>query len=445
MLSYLFRRASIAAAILLLFGLLDRAHAGAGTSGGNILSIGVGARAIGMGEAYTAQADDISSIYWNPAGIAILNQSQASFMYIQQFQETSYSHGAVATPLENGGVGGSIDYQSFGSIRGMDSHANPTGDVSAYGAVGTVSGALFAGPWAGGVSMKGVQSKLADVTARGVAWDVGGMWVCQRPVFNGTFRLGATMRNLGTGLKFLDQRDPFPYEYRFGAALVQMLDKKLNASLDVGKQRDVRPGVYSGVEYWVIPNLALRGGYVGTSQEGMGLRMGVGLRIKDISFDYAYSSYGDLGMSHLYEVVFRFGVIRPALTPEEREILRKGKIAMAHDDYDRATLLFSSLADMEPHYRPVRRLLKTAMMGVEQQERLANAPPNLQQLFPSLEDDPEVREIADLFNESKEAEKLAALRDTAQPNAESNTLAPYIPSSAAPTPTDGEKQGPAHE
>src|ERR1700685_4163874 len=72
--------------------------AAAGTSGGPILSIPVGARAIGMGEAFTAMADDVSSLYWNPAGLAILNQGQASFMYNPSIQNLTYNDAAVAVP-----------------------------------------------------------------------------------------------------------------------------------------------------------------------------------------------------------------------------------------------------------------------------------------------------------------------------------------------------------
>src|SRR5437764_9535450 len=91
--------------------------ASAGTSGGNVLNIPVGARAIAMGEAFTAQADDVSSLYWNPAGIAILNQSQASFMYNQFLKDQTYNNVSVVTPLENGGIGGSLSYLSFGQIK----------------------------------------------------------------------------------------------------------------------------------------------------------------------------------------------------------------------------------------------------------------------------------------------------------------------------------------
>src|SRR5262247_2580132 len=84
-----------------------------GTSGATVLNIPVGARAIGMGEAYTAVADDASSLYWNPAGIAFLNQSQAAFMYNQLYNNLNYHNAALALPLENGGLGASISYLTY--------------------------------------------------------------------------------------------------------------------------------------------------------------------------------------------------------------------------------------------------------------------------------------------------------------------------------------------
>ena len=63
-----------------------------------------GARAIAMGEAYTAQADDASSLYWNPAGLALMRERQASFMYDQMYQGMSFQNANVGIPLENGAI-----------------------------------------------------------------------------------------------------------------------------------------------------------------------------------------------------------------------------------------------------------------------------------------------------------------------------------------------------
>jgi len=403
-----------------------------GTSGGLILDTPVGARAIAMGEAYTAQADDVSSLYWNPAGIALLNQSQASFMYNQSFQGLNYQNGAVATPLENGGIGGSISYLSFGQINGFDTSRNPTGDVNAYSGVATVGGGFLLGPLSLGLNMKTVRAQLADVSATGVVGDVGGIWTLQHEVYGGTLRLGATVRNWGTGLKFIDQNDPFPLQWRLGAAAVQMMNKKLNVSVDVGQERDVRAAGYGGIEYWIIPLIALRVGYAGTDQQGNGLRAGIGLKVKDFSFDYAYSGYGDLGMSHRYEVSWRFGTIHPILTPEERALLRRAKLAMAQERYGEATMLFDSLIKMEPRYRPARRLIKTTMRDLEGQEReeAMTRPVGLQA---NGKDDGAIdaQELTELLQLSEDSAKVAAARDHEVPKTEEETLAPIVPGNTA--------------
>lgn len=342
---------------------------GVGTSGGNILSIGVGARAIAMGEAYTAMADDVSSLYWNPAGLALLNQSQASFMYNQFLKDLTYQNAGVALPLENGGVGASLSYLTYGQIQGFDPAGNPTGNVNAYSGVGTVGGAWLGDTWSAGFNVKGVQESLADVKANGVAADFGATLVYPHEVKGGTLRAAATLRNLGSGLKFIDQTDPFPREWRVGMSALEMLNRRLNLSMDYGQERDNDGAIYAGAEYWFFPFFALRAGYAGSHTEGSGLRAGVGLKFKDLSFDYAYSNYGDLGLSHRYELTVRFGVINPRLTPEERKLFRRAKLAMAQERYGEATQLLDALIQMEPTYRPFRRLVRVAMSGYERDER----------------------------------------------------------------------------
>lgn len=388
-----------------------------------------------MGQAYTAQADDVSSLYWNPAGIAILNQSQASFMYNQLVQGQTYSNIAVATPLENGGIGGSVSYLGFGSISGYDANANPTGNVNAYSGVGTLGGAWLLGPLSLGANIKGVQTQLADVSATGVAADLGGLWTFQQPVMGGTLRAGATVRNIGSGQNFINQNDPFPLEWRLGVAAVQMMDRKLNASLDYGKQIDLPGALYTGVEYWVVPTLALRLGYAGTDQEGSGLTAGLGLKVKNFSFDYAYASYGDLGMTQQFEISMRFGAIRPTLTPEEREMFKRAKLAMVQGRYDEAYLLLDSLMTMEPHYRPFQVYGRLAMKDFEQQEKAAQSVGTVNFTARAANDNTiDEQELTDLLQQSDEADALAKSKGT--PSAEESTLAPLILTPANPAPED---------
>lgn len=59
---------------------------------GEFLRIPVGARALGMGGAFIAIANDGSSFYYNPAGVAISGSGILSFMYSSQF-------GGITNPL----------------------------------------------------------------------------------------------------------------------------------------------------------------------------------------------------------------------------------------------------------------------------------------------------------------------------------------------------------
>jgi hypothetical protein len=52
---------------------------------GEFLSLGVGARALGMGGAFVAICDDASAGYWNPAGLQQIRQKEIIFMHAETF------------------------------------------------------------------------------------------------------------------------------------------------------------------------------------------------------------------------------------------------------------------------------------------------------------------------------------------------------------------------
>ncbi|MFQ5770148.1 MAG: hypothetical protein ACE5HX_06410 [bacterium] len=57
----------------------------AGEYAAEFLRIGVGARALGMGGAYVALANDGTAVFWNPAGLAQINALQLSFTHAPMF------------------------------------------------------------------------------------------------------------------------------------------------------------------------------------------------------------------------------------------------------------------------------------------------------------------------------------------------------------------------
>lgn len=68
---------------------------------GEFLRYGVGGRALGMGRAFTAVADDASAIYWNPGGLAGLYQKGFNLMFMSAdlYGGTKYSYWAAGIPL----------------------------------------------------------------------------------------------------------------------------------------------------------------------------------------------------------------------------------------------------------------------------------------------------------------------------------------------------------
>jgi long-subunit fatty acid transport protein len=62
-----------------------------GTIGGQFLKLGVGARAVGMGAAFASVADDASSVYWNPAGVARITRNVININHCDWAADISFS------------------------------------------------------------------------------------------------------------------------------------------------------------------------------------------------------------------------------------------------------------------------------------------------------------------------------------------------------------------
>ena len=85
----------------------------AGNTTAAFLKIGVGARPIGMGNAFTAVADDINSLAWNPAGLSLLSRRELGVMHSELFADTRYDFLGYAHPMKTGTLGLGINYLSL--------------------------------------------------------------------------------------------------------------------------------------------------------------------------------------------------------------------------------------------------------------------------------------------------------------------------------------------
>ena len=70
--------------------------------GGDFMSVGAGARALGMGSAHAAITNDVTAAYWNPAGLASVEKIDIAYMHSERFAGiVSYDYGAIAYPLKD--------------------------------------------------------------------------------------------------------------------------------------------------------------------------------------------------------------------------------------------------------------------------------------------------------------------------------------------------------
>src|SRR5205814_8474887 len=68
---------------------------------GEFMKIPVGARAIGMGGAFSAVTDDATAPYWNPAGMVYLPYREAMLQHAEQFGSLlNHDVGSVVVPLK---------------------------------------------------------------------------------------------------------------------------------------------------------------------------------------------------------------------------------------------------------------------------------------------------------------------------------------------------------
>lgn len=179
--------------------------------GADFLAGGVDARALGMGGAYVAHADEVSAGYWNPAGLSHLTHPEISYMHVERFAgAVSFDYGAGAMPISDRSSLGISVFRSgvndiVNTLNAWDPVLNqPKPNYeSLITTFSAADWALFASysrtlneSWAVGINFKGIRRTIGDFAdAWGYSVDVGAQWRSDR------YRLGVTVQDLSTMLQ----------------------------------------------------------------------------------------------------------------------------------------------------------------------------------------------------------------------------------------------------
>lgn len=292
-----------------------------GTTGFQFLKLGVGARPVAMGSAYTAVADDANALFWNPAGLGMNQSFQGTVMIMNLFQSVTYAGVGVTTPFSkfiSAGLAGS--YLSASDTRrdiyGREQGSFPISDFS----IGPGLAIIPIKNLTLGGAIKFLGSRLDSFSAYAISADAG---IIYSPVKY--FYLGSSLLHLGTSRRFISNWESQPTNLRIGAAgKFPIYNHSLVIASDLSVYSDNRPDLSIGAEARIKLTdimklkgkdqwLAVRAGYQTGYHLGIwsGISFGIGYEYEiaqmlNLVLDAVYFSYGFLGDSERVSLSLRY-------------------------------------------------------------------------------------------------------------------------------------------
>jgi hypothetical protein len=324
-----------------------------GTTACNFLEIGIGSAGNSMGEAYVSVTHDLSSIYWNPSGLAYMETNEVQFMYQPWLVDTYIGFAGAAIVLPRIGTFGlSITNMDFGrtdvTTMDMQEGTGETFAASEY-AIGFSYARKIVQWFAFGATGKWVSSGIWHLNANALALDLGVMVNTPFFSFAGNpdhgMTIGMSISNYGTKIKYdgIDLLVPIdilpdengnykdlegqyrlqgwelPLIFRIGASVTPIVTdyQKLTLAVDALHPNNNSESINVGAEYQLnalgVGQFYLRGGYRGylMDESQYGATFGGGIHFalmgnRLIKIDYAYRDLGILGYSSVYTIGVTF-------------------------------------------------------------------------------------------------------------------------------------------
>ncbi len=313
-----------------------------GTTAAKFLSIGVGPRANAMGGAYSAVANDASSMYWNPSGIAFVEKFQGIFTYTQMFADVNLNYFGIVIPTgEMGNIGISVTALNIGEMD-VTTELRPEGTGETFSSGSYAFGLSYAkfitDNFIFGATFKYIKEDIFNSSAEGIAFDIGTIF--HTPFYGVKFassitNFGTKMNITGDDLIIRYDQDPttrgnnetvdaklstdffeLPLRLQIGLSkdFIFAEGQRLTIATDANYPNDNNQWVNVGGELALFHELvSLRAGYkaifLDESQEG--LTFGFGLKYDQsnslaIQVDYAFQKLEYLDNTHSFGIMLSF-------------------------------------------------------------------------------------------------------------------------------------------
>lgn len=344
--------------------------------------LGMGARALAMGKAFTAVADDATAVYWNPGGLAQLQQMELGACHVFLNEGTLYDTLAYAYPWYKLGAFAVAGLNvRTGDIERRDDHdyLQGTFDYSQSQGLLAFGGTLFPGLGAGLV-VKLERQNLDTYQSLGVGMDLG---VLYNP--GNVFSFGIMLRNiLSPEIKLIDPVT-LPMNATLGVAYRYAVDQAKNhrllISLDAEKPALASLQLHGGLEYRMYQIVSLRAGWDRDRLLG-----GAGVEVGGAELDYALTYREPNGSLQMLSLSWKFGLPVAEADKERRtrrtaEIFNRlvqeefskhrnsGAAFLNHDQFENAALEFKRALGWNPDKNTEADLARALTLGKMQTVR----------------------------------------------------------------------------
>ncbi|UCE07161.1 MAG: PorV/PorQ family protein [bacterium] len=301
------------------------------------LNIDVGARAVGMGGTFTCVDNDVSALFWNPAGISKIKGGVVKLNHTQWIADMKQYALAAAYGTKNIGTfgftfimmdNGSIERTIPDPLQSRGFSVEGTYNVGQWVA-GLAYGRQITNKFSIGGQVKYAFQDLGDVVVAETAEDSVGHKVNNQKgtlAFDfGTLyyfgfkdlRIGMSIRNFSRPVKYSYESFNLPITFKVGLAMNMlslipaMTDHQIQIGIETVHPYDHKEKIQIGGEYQFKNLLAIRLGYRSNTDTGA-LSTGFGLTPAafggiNLMVDYAYSDADDaFGAIHRFSFGFTF-------------------------------------------------------------------------------------------------------------------------------------------
>ncbi len=180
----------------------------AGSAGANELLINPWARSSGWGGANTSMIKGVEATSLNVAGLALNKGTEVTFAHTNWLKGsdiTINSFGIAQKVGEAGSLALSVTSMNFGDIE-RTTEDQPDGGAGTFSPqfinIGLSYAKAFSNSIYGGLTLRVISERIADVKAQGIALDAGIQYVTGFNEAKDDFKIGISLRNVGAPMQF---------------------------------------------------------------------------------------------------------------------------------------------------------------------------------------------------------------------------------------------------